>query len=349
MDADTGSAPTTMRALLIDAAETVAIREVPAPEPGPGQVRLRIRHVGICGSDLHYYADGANGAFAVREPLVPGHELSATVDQDPAGRWEPGTPVTVHPARFGDRDARFAEAPNLFAGGSYLGSASTWPHTQGALSELLVVEADMLRALPAGLSPRTAVLAEPLGVALHALTQARSVGAALDGARVLVAGAGPIGLLAVAAARDAGAVVDACDVREGPLERARAQGAEQVLRADREAPEAGAYDVVLECSAAPSSISAALQAVRPAGVVVQVGMVPPERQEIALAPLIAREVRLVGAFRFVDEIDDAVELLARRPQIGAVITHELDPERPEELFAAAGDSESSGKVIASWR
>ncbi len=75
-----------MKSLLIESARTAAVREVAVPEPEEGQVRLRVAYVGICGSDLHYFFDGANGAFVVREPLVPGHELSGTVDLDPSGR-----------------------------------------------------------------------------------------------------------------------------------------------------------------------------------------------------------------------------------------------------------------------
>nr|WP_308220471.1 alcohol dehydrogenase catalytic domain-containing protein [Microbacterium proteolyticum] len=90
-----------MKSLLIEKANTAVIREVPLPEPGEGQVRLRVEYVGICGSDLHYFFEGANGAFVVREPLVPGHELSGRISLDPSGALAPGTPVTVHPARFG--------------------------------------------------------------------------------------------------------------------------------------------------------------------------------------------------------------------------------------------------------
>src|SRR5690625_6728730 len=69
-----------MRAIVINGKEDLTLAELPVPEPGPGQVRIRTAYVGICGSDLHYYYEGANGAFVIREPLVPGHEMSGTVD-----------------------------------------------------------------------------------------------------------------------------------------------------------------------------------------------------------------------------------------------------------------------------
>lgn len=330
-----------MKSLLIEEALTAAVRDVDLPEPGEGQVRLRVDYVGICGSDLHYYYEGANGAFVVREPLVPGHELSGRVDRDPSGVLAEGTPVTVHPARFGTPREGIEDAPHLWPGGSYLGSASTWPHTQGAASEYLVVDAGMVRVLPEGLPVRRAVLAEPLAVALHALGKAGEVA----GLEVLVTGSGPIGLMAVAAAVAAGARVTATDVLAGPLERATALGAAATIDVSSEAVEPNAYTVVLECSGVPVSISTALKAVRPGGTVVQVGMLPDDPRPVNLAPFISKEVRYLGAFRFLDEIDRAVELLAADPVIESALTHEFALTDAAEAFATARDSQRSGKVV----
>lgn len=330
-----------MKSLLIEKALTAAVREVALPEPGAGQVRLRVEYVGICGSDLHYFYEGANGAFVVREPLVPGHELAGRIDLDPSGALPEGTPVTVHPARFGTPRAGIEQEPHLWPGGSYLGSASTWPHTQGAASEFLVVEADMVRVLPDGLPVRRAVLAEPLAVALHALGKADDVA----GVEVLVTGSGPIGLMAVAAAVAAGARVTAVDVLAGPLERATALGAAATIDVSAAAVEPNAYAVVLECSGVPVSISTALRAVRPGGTVVQVGMLPDDPRPVNLAPFISKEVRYLGAFRFHDEIDFAVDLLAANPGIESAVTHEFPLEDAEEAFAVARDSQRSGKVV----
>src|SRR6478752_10234680 len=83
-----------MWAVRIHARQDMRTEQAPDPEPAAGEVRLRVGYVGICGSDLHYYADGAAGIFAIREPLIPGHEVSGVVDFDPAGALEAGTPVT---------------------------------------------------------------------------------------------------------------------------------------------------------------------------------------------------------------------------------------------------------------
>jgi L-idonate 5-dehydrogenase len=151
-----------MRSVYIDGKLSLAVRDAPVPHPGDGQVRIRVEAVGICGSDLHYSFEGANGEYVVREPLVPGHELSGRVDLDPSGRFAAGTPVTVHPATFGTPEPGIADEPHLWPGGAYLGSASTWPHTQGAMSEYLLVATGMVRPLPESLPVRRAGLADPL-------------------------------------------------------------------------------------------------------------------------------------------------------------------------------------------
>ncbi len=103
--------------------------------------------------------------------------------------------------------------------------------------------------------------------------------------------------------------------------------------------------MVLECSGVPVSISTALKAVRAGGTVVQVGMLPDDARPVNLAPFISKEVRYFGAFRFRDEIDAAVELLAANPAIERAITHEFAVTDADEAFAVARDSERSGKVV----
>ncbi|WP_152188762.1 L-idonate 5-dehydrogenase [Georgenia satyanarayanai] len=336
-----------MRAIVIHGKEDLELVEVPTPEPAAGQVRLRMAYAGICGSDLHYYFDGANGAFVVREPLVPGHEVSGTVDLDPSGELAPGTPVTVHPATFGQVRPGVEDRPHLWPGGAYLGSASTWPHTQGGMSEYLLVDRSTVRVLPASLPLRRAALAEPLAVGMHGIALAGGV----QGSRVLVTGAGPIGLLTAAAALAGGAAeVTATDVLPGPLERARALGVHATIDVSSEEVPAEAYDVVLECSGVPASINTAFRAARRAGIHVQLGMVPDEPKGLNLAPVISKELTVHGSFRFRDEIDAAVALLDAQPGIEQVVTHELPADQAVEAFAVARDSQASGKVLVTlWQ
>ncbi|MFU8947525.1 L-idonate 5-dehydrogenase [Mycetocola zhadangensis] len=334
-----------MRAAIIEGKDQLDVVDLPMPVPGEGQVRVRVAAVGICGSDLHYHFEGANGEYVVKEPLIPGHELSGWVNEDPSGQLQVGEPVTVHPARFGASVDGIEDAAHLWPGGSYLGSAATTPHTQGGMSEFLVVERHMIRQLPAGLSVEDAALAEPLGVALHGATRAGD----LSGRRVLVSGAGPIGLLALVAAKARGAAhVTVSDVLAAPLARATELGADTTVQVSVEALPAEAFDVVLECSGAAVAISAAVAAVRRRGTVVQVGMVPNEARPINLAPFISKEVTMVGSFRFLEEIDEAITLLAADPGIARIITHRFPIDHVREAFAVARDSEQSGKVVVTF-
>ena len=331
-----------MKALAIHGKEDIRWEEEELPEPGPGEIRLRVKYVGICGSDLHYYFHGANGEYAVREPLTPGHELSAVIDLDPSGRWDAGTRVTVHPARYGAPVPGLEDRPHLLPGGDYLGSAATMPHRQGGASEYLIVSEGMVRTLPDGLPLRRAALAEPLAVALHAVSLAGGVA----GKRVLVIGAGPIGLLVVAAARHAGATsIAASDVRPEPLERAQRLGAAETVLVGRDDIPAESYDVVFECSAVPVSVTTAVSAVRRAGTIVQVGMLPDAEISVNLAPLLAKEVTVRGAFRFAHEIDEAIALLAESDLLDSVISHVLPADEAVTAFGIARDSAASAKVL----
>jgi L-idonate 5-dehydrogenase len=331
-----------MKALYIKEKLDISIVEKPLPEPSAGEVRVKISHFGICGSDLHYYYEGANGPFVVKEPLMPGHEVSGYVDFDPSGEFAQGAGVTVHPATFGNSEPGIEEQPHLWPGGAYLGSASTWPHTQGAAAEYVIFRKDMLRVLPANLSTKVAALAEPLAVGLHAINIAGGV----KGKRIFVSGSGPIGLLIIAAAKSLGAAeISSSDLLDGPLARARSLGANKTFKIGTDALPEHYFDLVFECSGVARAISGALVAVRRGGIIVQVGMLGAGDHAVAIAPLVAKEIQLRGTFRFKDEIDVAIKMLADNPWIASTITHTYSLDNAVEAFEMAKNSEESGKVL----
>ncbi len=331
-----------MKAFVINGKLDGALIEVPERTLSSDEVKVKISYVGICGSDLHYYFDGANGAFVVEEPLIPGHELSGVIEEDPSGEYAPGTKVTLHPATYGIKEIGIEDKPYLWPKGAYLGSASTHPHTQGAMSEYFVARKSMIRVLPQKLSLELAALAEPLGVAIHAI----NVGDGVQGKRILVSGSGPIGLCVIAAAKILGAAsITATDILPSALKRAEAVGATTTLQIGKDELPENAFDIVFECSAAAMAISSAFQMVRRAGVVVQVGMLSAGPQPIAIAPLISKEIQLRGSFRFNDEISDAVTMLTENDWIKAIITHVLPLSDAITAFEIAKDSEKSGKVL----
>jgi L-idonate 5-dehydrogenase len=298
---------------------------------------------GICGSDLHYAAEGRVGAFELREPLVLGHEVVGVVEDDPTGAFTAGTRVAVHPATAdGTCPECLAGMPNVCRHGRYLGSAATLPHTQGAFAGRIAVRPGQLRRLPDDLPMERAVLAEPLAVGIHAIQRAGGVA----GRRVLVSGAGPIGLLAAGAAVALGAAsVAITDLLERPLEVATRLGVSRTIDLRVETVDPESADVVLEASGAPAAVSTAAIAVARRGAIVQIGMVPGEPRPIALAPLIGKEAALLGAFRFDTELDDAVALLAAHPGFDAVVSHRFPLDEALAAFEVAADASRSSKVV----
>ena len=195
-----------MKALAIHGKEDIRWEDRPSPEPGDGEVRLRVGYVGICGSDLHYYFHGANGENVDPRTVHPRSRAVGVVDLDPSGRLPARHPGDGAPGALRRAGARASQdRPHLRPGGDYLGSAATFPHRQGGAAELLIVEDHMIRVAArrtAAASGRRWPSRSPSR--MHAVNLAGDV----SGRRVLVIGAGPIGLLVVAAAADAGAADD---------------------------------------------------------------------------------------------------------------------------------------------
>jgi L-idonate 5-dehydrogenase len=332
-----------MKALVVHGAGDLRIDELPWKSPATGQILVRNTHGGICGSDVHYYRHGAVGAFALREPLVLGHEVVGCVELDPSGTLKKTTPVAIHPAWPCDHCPEcVAGARNVCRNTRYLGSAASVPHTQGGFSEYRVVQRDQVRKLPATLSLSRAVLAEPLAVALHALNRAGGVA----GAKVLVSGSGPIGILAAGAAKLSGAdEVWATDVLEKPLKIALDVGVDRTVLIGAEDLPEHYFDVAIEASGASAAVGPTLSAVRRRGVVVQLGMFPPGPSTAELSPLVAKEIDMRGAFRFDTEFDESIALLAGSDALDPVITHTFALRDAAKAMSIASDPASSGKVV----
>lgn len=332
-----------MRSLEIHNVNELRVIDREAPTPGPGMVQVAVEWGGICGSDLAYWRNGVSGTAVMQHPFVLGHEISGRVSAlgDEVTGIAVGQPVTVHPASTtGPLPARLAGRDNLHPALTYLGSAASDPHTDGAFAQLITVRAEQLVMLPEGLDTRRAVLAEPLGVAMHAVHRAGGVA----GAHVLVSGCGPVGLLVVLAAREAGAArISAIDLSEPARERALAIGADEALGSTDDL--SGEVTIAFEASGAPASLDAILRTMARASVVVQVGNLPPTPVSVALGPIVSKEIDYRGTYRFVSEIEDAVDLLARTEVAEHVISHVFDLEDATEAFATAATDRSSSKVL----
>ena len=336
-----------MKAVVVHGAKDLRIDERPEPVAGPGEVVLDVEWGGICGSDLSYWRHGASGTAALKSPLVLGHEVAGRIAQLGAGveHLEVGQPVTVHPAELvgdGIMPARISGRTNLYPQIRYFGSAAFDPHTDGGFSERKVAKAFQIRPLPDGVDTLHGALAEPLAVAMHAVSRAGNVA----GRDVLVNGAGPIGSLVTAAAKFAGArTVIATDINDASLRIAKAMGADEVLNVSDNALPAD-MELVFEATGIPAVLGGVLGAAARGGTIVQVGNLPGAPAPAALGDLVTREITWIGSYRFVDEITDALQAMADGLDVSPVITHKFDIEAAVEAMRTAADpAADSSKVM----
>lgn len=338
-----------MKSIVIHAAHDLRLEERAVETLQSGQVRLKLATGGICGSDLHYFNHGGFGTVRLREPMILGHEVSATIEAlgpDVSG-LSIGQLVAVSPSRP-CRSCRYCleGLPNHCLNMRFYGSAMPFPHIQGAFREQLV--ADAIQCVVAdGLTPGEAAMAEPLSVALHATKRAGD----LLGKRVLVTGCGPIGLLAILVARRAGASeIVAADLTRFTLDLALRVGADRVLDLT-ETPEAlaaftadkGTFDILYECSGAARALTAGIHALRPRGIILQLGL--GGDMTLPMMAITAKELDLRGSFRFHAEFAVAVDLMrAGLIDVKPLITHTLPLAKAEMAFKLASDRRQTMKA-----
>lgn len=338
------------RAVVIHKAKDLRIEPVPVGAVGSGDVLVRLERGGICGSDLHYFHDGGIGTIRVREPMVLGHEVSGKVAALGAGvtQLKIGDRVALNPSRPCDQCKFCLEGKQMHCLDMvFYGSAMRFPHVQGAFRELIVTRAAQCHVVPADVTAGEAAMCEPFAVCLHAVRRAGVV----FGKRVLVTGCGPIGALCVIAARYAGAAeIVATDVTETPFKLVASLGANRCINVAAAGAELAAYgadkgtfDVVLECSGNERALVAALDVLRPQGVIVQVGL--GGTFTLPINTIVAKEIELRGTFRFHEEFGLAATLIgARRVDVRPLISATMPVADALAAFELASDRAKSMKV-----
>lgn len=338
-----------MRAIVLHEARDLRIEERTAGDPGQGEVRVRLAAGGVCGSDLHYFNHGGFGSVRLKEPMILGHEVSGHVAEagpDVDG-LAPGDLVAVSPSRpCGSCRFCVEGLHNHCMDMRFYGSAMPFPHIQGAFREELIADASQcVRA--DGLSAAEAATAEPLSVGLHATRRAGD----LLGRQVLVTGCGPIGVLAIMAARRAGAAeIVATDLVPNALKHAAAAGADLTIDVG-ESPEAldafaagkGHFDAMYECTGTERALSGGIAAMRPRGVVMLLGL--GGDMTLPVAQITVKELDLRGSFRFHEEFATAVRLMqSGLIDVKPIITHTIALDDAEQAFRIAGDRGRSMKT-----
>lgn len=295
-----------MRASVLLAAQSLTMEERPVPRLDPDQVLVEVTSVGVCGSDVHFWHEGRLGDWVVDEPLVLGHEsggrivaVGAAVDGSRVGERVSIEPQRPSPTSRETMSGRYNLDPAM--------RFYATPGVDGAFAQYVAIQSQFAWSIPDSVSDDAAALMEPLSVAVATAQK----GSFTVGSRVLITGAGPIGILVAQVALAYGASeVIVSDVSEGRRSAALEFGATRVI--DPVAEDIAALelnvDTFVDASGAAVAVRSGISAVRPGGTVVLVGM---GASEIALPVTVIqnRELLVTGIFRYANTWPTAIELV----------------------------------------
>ena len=297
--------PATMRASVLQKQKEVTLDLLPVPVPDRDQVLVKVAAVGVCGSDVHYYEHGRIGDYVVDHPLVLGHELSGRIV---------GVGADVDRARIGGRVAVEPQRPCRVCLQCTSGRYNLCPKMEfyatppidGAFTEYVTIQSDFAHDIPDTVSDEAAALIEPLSVGLWACERAQI----RPGSRILIAGAGPIGLIAIQAARAFGATeIHVSDLSDERLAFAKQHGATHTVNPASGSLAGLAVDAFIDASGAPQAVRSGVLAVGPAGRVILVGL-GSDDVELPVAHIQNNEIWLSGVFRYTNTWPLGISLVA---------------------------------------
>jgi L-iditol 2-dehydrogenase len=331
-----------MRAAVLVEPGRIEMEDRPIPTPGPSDVLIRVSSVGVCGSDPHYYRHGRVGTFVVEAPLVLGHEAAGTIV---------GAGQRIDSSRIGERVSIEPQRPDPDSEETRSGHYNLCPHMRffatppvdGAFCDYVTIGAGYAHRVPDSVSDDAAALCEPLSVGIAAVRKAGLHG----GSRVLITGAGPIGIMVAQVARAYGATdVVVSDPDGSRREQATALGATAVL--DPSAQPIGdlGVDAFIDASGAPAAVVDGIRAVRPAGTVVLVGS-GAESMELPTQLIQNRELVLTGVFRYANTWPTAIALVeSGRVDLDAMVTARFPLEKAAEALDSDRTPGSVKTVVA---
>jgi L-iditol 2-dehydrogenase len=339
----TSTLPETMRTSVLVGTKNLTIENRELPDYGSDEVLVKIAAVGVCGSDVHYFRHGRIGDFVVDAPLVLGHEVSGTIV---------AVGDSVDPARVGQRVAIEPQRPcgkcrecraglyNLCPNMEFYAT----PPVDGAFAEYAVIQDAFAHAIPDNLSDEAAALLEPLSVAITTMRKAQIV----PGSTVLIAGAGPIGIICAQTAKAFGAAeVIVTDLVAERRDRALKYGATRVIDpAEVDVANAGLdVNAFIDASGAPPAVTAGIKAVRPAGHVVLVGLGNPE-MTLPVERIQNYEINVTGIFRYTNTWPAAIHLVASgMVDLDSLVTGRFGLGQVEEALESDQDPASLKSVV----
>ncbi|MEV8336917.1 NAD(P)-dependent alcohol dehydrogenase [Leucobacter sp. NPDC077196] len=335
--------PERMRASVLLGTRELAIEERPVPAPAADEVLVRVGAVGVCGSDVHYFREGRIGDFVVEAPLVLGHEVGGVIV---------AVGENVDAARIGQRVAIEPQRPCGRCRECRIGTYNLCPEMEfyatppidGAFAEFVTIQAAFAHDVPDNVTDEAAALLEPLSVAITSVRKAGIV----PGSTVLIAGAGPIGIITAQTARAFGAgEVIVSDLVETRRDRALQYGATRVIDprtqnpADLDVP----IDAFIDASGAAPAVQSGIRAVRPAGTAVLVGLGNPE-MTLPVEDIQNREITVTGIFRYTETWPVAIQLVSNgQVDLDSLVTGRFGLDEVEQALESDTDPDSLKSVV----
>jgi L-iditol 2-dehydrogenase len=340
----------TMRAAVLQKPLHMTMETRDRPTPARGEVLIRVKSVGVCGSDVHYYTHGRIGPFVVENPIVLGHEMAGIVEGVGPGVSERriGDLVAVEPG-VPDRTCEFCRAGryNLCANIKFMAT----PPVDGAFVDYVAVPEDFTFKLPEHVSLDEGALMEPLSVGVYAVHRS----GLKAGQSVAILGAGPIGLVTLQVARAAGAgSITVFDMDQRRLGIAKKLGATTILNPQDGSPEeqfreltAGrGAEIVFDAAGSPKSAALAVHLAKRGGRVVMIGFALEDNFPYPLVTAMAKETDIVTVFRYANVYQSSVNLVsAGRIDLKSLITHHFPLEEAERALQLS-DRREDGVVKA---
>jgi L-iditol 2-dehydrogenase len=327
-----------IKAAVLHGISDIRIKMVEMPKiEKDSDVLIRIRTVGICGSDIHYYKEGKIGSFVVKKPIILGHECAGEIVDvgEAVENVKPGDKVAVEPG-VGCGKCKFCREGRYNLCRKVIFMAT--PPVDGALVEYVVWPNDFVFKLPDDVSFEAGALCEPLSVALQAIKQAGPN----PGATIAILGAGPIGLSILQASLSYGASnVYITDLYPLRLKIAEIMGATKVIDASKVDPveeildltDGEGADVVYEATGSPITQKQCFRIVKRGGTIVLVGMTAEEENTVPLLDLVVREYELKGVMRYANVYAQAVGLtVSKRVDLTPMITHYFSLDETKKAF-----------------
>ena len=319
-----------MRAAILTEVGQIVVKNTDMPVCGRDEVLIRVKLGGICGSDHTLY----HGRFGVPLPVIPGHEAVGVIEATGEGVTgiEPGHRVTIQP-NFSCGECALCTSGH---GNTCSSKIRLGVDTNGVFAELVKVPARYVWKVPDALPDEVAVFTEPLAVGVHAMR----ITAPNPGDRVLIFGAGIMGLLVMQLAARKGARVSACDLSEKRLSLAEQLGAGEIIGPDASYEDfTNTFDVIYETSGVPMALDRVIRLAAPLGKIVVLSL-PGKDHTIPIDMVVRKELTILGSLIYTNEFPEAIECLEKgQIQTGPLTTGRITLTELDQFLGAFSSPE----------